>query len=268
MPARSVHYNGATVHFTDCGEGTPVVFLHGYLEAKEIWAPFTSFFPDGIRVVCIDLPGHGQSTFQGETVTMEGMAQAIEAVLNHLAIARCIMVGHSMGGYAALAFAELYPNRLLGLSLFHSTANPDTPEKKASRAQDISMVEGGGKASIISSAVPKGFASDSIDNHKDIVEMAIRLASKTPDAGIAACLRGMAARKDRNGILANAPFPRLLIFGAKDNHITMDTAEGIRQRHASCQTAFLDGSGHMGFLEEPEEARRVILPFIKLCASS
>ncbi len=265
---QSIRFNDTEIRYTDSGEGIPTVFLHGYLEAKEIWQPFTKELPVGIRSICIDLPGHGQSTFRGDTITMEYMAQTIKHVLNNLRVNQCVVIGHSMGGYAALAFAELYPNMLLGLVLFHSTANPDTPEKRESRAIDIDLIMQGEKGRVVANAIPKGFATHNLIPLKDYVNWALNIAQRTPSNGIAACLRGMSVRKDRNFILGTPKCPTLLIFGSKDNHIHLQTAESISGRFAECESAFLHNSGHMGFLEETGESLRVLVPFILSCSSS
>ena len=103
------------------GEGETLVFLHGYLEAKEIWKDFSRRFSSSYKVICIDLPGHGESGVLGDIHEMDEMASATAAVLQNENIDFCVLFGHSMGGYAVMSFVENYPESLKGYCLFHSS---------------------------------------------------------------------------------------------------------------------------------------------------
>ncbi|WP_369407157.1 alpha/beta fold hydrolase [Seonamhaeicola sediminis] len=125
-----LEYKGITIFYTDHGKGSAIVLLHGFLENSNIWKPFIPQLSKKNRVVCIDLLGHGQTECLGYIHSMELMAEVVETVLKHLKIRRSIFVGHSMGGYVALAFAEKNPDNVKGLCLMNSTARSDTQEKK------------------------------------------------------------------------------------------------------------------------------------------
>lgn len=98
-----------------------------------------------VRVVTLDLPGHGISEVRGECHSMEYLADVVRDALQALGIARCTLVGHSMGGYVALAFCERHPEMLDGLVLFSSTPNADTEEKRENRRREIALVRAGKK---------------------------------------------------------------------------------------------------------------------------
>jgi pimeloyl-ACP methyl ester carboxylesterase len=119
-------YKGEKVFFTDTGKGRVVVLLHGFLGSKQIWKKTAENLARSYRVISIDLPGHGQSPCYGYVHSMELMAKCVKAVMDSLRLKRYVIVGHSMGGYAALAFADLFPDNLRGLCLFHSTAYPES----------------------------------------------------------------------------------------------------------------------------------------------
>ncbi len=129
------------VHYTDTGQGRVIVMLHGFLGSHEVWAEFIKKLSKSYRVIAIDLPGHGQTPAIGYYHSMELLAQSVKAVLNKAGVRRYIIVGHSMGGYTALAFAELYPENVSGLCLFHSTAYADSEEKKKDRDRVIRLVK-------------------------------------------------------------------------------------------------------------------------------
>ena len=119
-----------------------MVLLHGFLFSSGIWHDLAASLARSYRVICIDLPGHGESGCFGYVHSMELMAQAVKAVLDQLRLKRYVMAGHSMGGYVALAFAELYPDNLRGLALFHCTAYPDTAEKRHERERAANLIAG------------------------------------------------------------------------------------------------------------------------------
>jgi pimeloyl-ACP methyl ester carboxylesterase len=125
---RTAHFENTAISYDETGKGKPLVFLHGYLEAKEVWQPLTNILSGEFRIITIDLPGHGASGIAGEVHTMELIAEAVSEVMKDAGVDRVLMTGHSLGGYAALAFTEKYPEKLSGYVLFHSHPHADTPK--------------------------------------------------------------------------------------------------------------------------------------------
>ena len=134
-------HKNTNVHFTSIGKGNAVVLLHGFLENSAMWNEIANILSKRNRVICIDLLGHGQTGNLGYIYSMEDQAQMVKAVLNHLKLRKYVVVGHSMGGYVALAFAKLFPSAIKGLSLMNSTALPDSEEKKISRDRGIKALK-------------------------------------------------------------------------------------------------------------------------------
>ena len=134
------------LHVCDSQQGERcIVLLHGYLESMLVWEDFIPYLYKDLRVVTLDLPGHGISVVTGECHTMEFLADTVAEGLKALGIERCTLVGHSMGGYVALAFCERHPEMLDGLVLLSSTPNPDTEEKAENRRREIALVQAGKK---------------------------------------------------------------------------------------------------------------------------
>ncbi len=238
-----------------------VVLLHGYLESLEIWAEFAQELEKEFKIIRIDLPGHGQSGIYGNTHTMDFMAETVKAVIEEEKIDKCYMFGHSLGGYATLAFLENYPQKLSGFSLFHSHPFADTPETIANRNREIELVKQGKKDLIFHVNIPKAFANDNIEKLKYKIEQATRIASLTPDAGIIAVLEGMKRRPDQSEVLKQTTIPFLYVIGKKDNYIPFDMLSRIDMpEHA--ETLILENSGHMGFFEERELCAKKIIEFI------
>ncbi len=262
MMKKEVSYNNIKITFRDEGRGIPVVFLHGYLESSDIWLAFTRGLSGKARMISIDLPGHGESGVAGEVHTMEFMADVVEYVLNQLGVEKCILVGHSMGGYVALAFLAEHSERLKALSLFHSHPLADTPETKENRKREIGLVREGKKELIYNVNIPNAFAIENLEKQSDDVDFAREIARKTPGPGIIAALNGMMERNDHQETLIKCPVPFLWILGKKDNYIAFDAVIEKIKLPGNGTLIPLDHSGHMGFFEEREKSLGIILDFI------
>lgn len=259
-------FKGATIKIVDEGSGIPVVLLHGYLESSEIWKSFSDELKPYFRIIRIDLPGHGESGILHKIQTMEQLAEASRFVLDALFIDRCVLIGHSMGGYVTLAFTELYNERLLGFSLFHSTPFPDTLEKKQSRDKEIELVKQNKKDLIINTNVSKVFADDNLDILQEDVERVKEIARKTSDEGIIAALEGMKLRPDRSEIIKKSNIPFMLILGKKDNHIPFENMMSRIEVNQMGELNVLENSGHIGFIEEPGKSADLIKSFVQKCS--
>lgn len=239
-----------------------VVLLHGYLESLNVWDDFTGLIQKQVRVIAPDLPGHGISEVKGDVHTMEFLADTVRAALQDVGVEKCTVVGHSMGGYAALALAAKYPEILDGLVLFHSTPNPDSEQKKEDREREIAIIESGKKELLAKIFPGKGFAADRRTKFADEIEDLSELIMLTEDEGIVALLRGMEQRVDMNEMLRKLSVPQLFIFGRKDEYITTDVAEAMIANHPQAKVVWLENSGHMGFIEQPRELAEALLEFM------
>lgn len=255
--------NGHALSYTDKGNGQTVVLLHGYLESKEIWNDLSNYLSASNRVICPDLPGHGESEFGAEAATMEILATSVKQLLDQLNIATCVLLGHSMGGYVALAFADLFPQHLSGFGLVHSHPFADSNEKRASRMNDIEAIERGEKSTIVESNIPKLFANDNLIRLAAQVEKWKQIAIRTPDKGVVASLKGMSARVDRSYVLDKLSVPGIFIFGKKDNLIPNEIGLKAEHAYSHFRTIWLEKSGHLGFVEEPDQMRFAIASFLK-----
>lgn len=250
------------LHICDSQKGDHcIVLLHGYLESMLVWEDFIPYLYKEVRVVTLDLPGHGISVVQGEEHSMDFLADTVADALRTLGIARCTLVGHSMGGYVALAFCERHPEMLDGVVLLSSTPNPDTPEKAENRRREIALVRAGKKELLARVAPAAGFAEENRDRMKDYIEDLTEQVFVTEDDGIVALLNGMIGRKDQNAMLRETRVPVLFILGRKDGYIPAEVAEKMVADHPEARVVWLENAGHMGFLEEPETTARALLDF-------
>ncbi|WP_297807202.1 alpha/beta hydrolase [uncultured Alistipes sp.] len=262
MTEKFIMAGDTAVHVCDSERGDRcVVLLHGYLESMLVWEDFIPLLYKSVRVVTLDLPGHGISEVKGPVHTMEWLADVTAGALRALGIGRCTLVGHSMGGYVALACCERHPELLDGIVLFSSTPDADSDEKRSLREREIALVEAGKKELLARTAPAAGFAAENRTRMADAVADLAEQVFVTEESGIVALLRGMCARPDRNAMLRTSPVRQLFVFGRADDYIPAERAEAIAAAHPQARVVWLDRSGHMGFLEEPAAAAAAILDF-------
>lgn len=255
---------GTALRVLDTEKGdTTVVLLHGYLEMIEVWEELAGALQTNYRVVAIDLPGMGVSQVQGEVHTMEFMAEVLTGVLDKLQIERCFLLGHSMGGYVAEAFAVTHPERVQGLILLHSTPNADTEQKKENRRREIALVKADKKELITQMFASKGFAPANRERLKARIEQLSELMAMNDSEGIVAVLNGLIQRVDQHEMMRKLKVPQLFIFGREDEFIPVEAAEQIIAAQPQAQIAWLEHSGHMGFYEEPGRVLEILEQFIE-----
>lgn len=261
---KSAPFKKGTITFSDTGKGRVVVLLHGFLGSYKIWESTIRNLSKSYRVIAIDLPGHGGSDNFGYVHTMELMAKSVKAVMDFLRLKKYVIIGHSMGGYAALAFADLFPDNLKGLCLYHSSAFADSDEKKKDRTRSIKVVKANHK--IYTSEVVKNlFATKNSKYLKEEIAFAQKIAAHTSKRSIIASLEGMKDRPHRDIILGMAHFPVMMVIGELDNVLPheqlLEQSELIKDKHL----LFLEHDGHMGFLESPRKSNQALRKFLRAC---
>lgn len=225
-----------------------------------MWNAFVPEFSKKHRVITIDLLGHGNTECMGYVHSMEDNADVVHAVLAELRIRKAVLVGHSMGGYVSLAFAELYPDAVKGLVLLNSTSRADSDERKKNRDRAIVAVKQN-YSNFIRMAIANLFSEDNREKLLNEIEQVKIEALKTPLQGIVASLEGMKIRMDREVLLHLTPYPKLLILGEKDPVLNYEeTKEQIEETDVQFLT-FPDG--HMSHIENQEELSKKLLTFFK-----
>ncbi|CCG54585.1 Probable hydrolase [Flavobacterium indicum GPTSA100-9 = DSM 17447] len=253
-------YKNTKIAYTDQGKGTAIVLLHGFLENSTMWKYLAPVLEKKYRVVCIDLLGHGQSDSLGYVHKMEDMADAVHQVLHDLKIRKAVFVGHSMGGYVSLAFAELYPEMMKGLVLMNSTSRADSEERILNRTRAIKAVKQNYVAAVRMS-IANLFSEENRELLIDEIEWVKNEALQTPLQGIIAAQEGMKLRNDREVILHFAPYPILLILGKQDPVLNYEENKEQIENTAVQLVTFNDG--HMSHIENKVELEKVLLDFLK-----
>lgn len=249
------------IRYTDSGDGRVVVFLHGFLESLEMWRYYHTHLPKHIRSISIDLPGHGKSDNFGYNHSMELMADSVRSVLKQEGIRKCIIVGHSMGGYAAIAFGELYPDMVKGLIMYFSSATSDTKEKKVNRNRAIKLVKQDHR-SFVRNSIPLLFAEHNREKYSKSIIKLVKRSSEMRSQSIIAALEGMRDRDDREIVLKFAPFPVSYIIGELDPVLPMKLLEMQAEIPQNGEKTILLNTGHMGFIENKKEAFLAVKNFV------
>ena len=264
MVEKFIMAGDSALHICDSEVGDKVVvLLHGYLENMLVWEEFVPLLYKELRVITLDIPGHGISEVKGEIHSMDYLADTLALALDKLGIASATVVGHSMGGYMALAFAERHPERLDGLVLLHSTPYADSEEKRKNRQREISLIKSGKKELLAHTAPEAGFAMENRKRFRTEIEDLQQTIYLTEDAGIVALLNGMIERKAQSEMLHALGKPILFVLGRKDGYIVAEVAEKMVAEHPEAKVVWLENSGHMGFIEEPQACAKALLEFVK-----
>ena len=252
------------MHVADTERGEQcMVLLHGYLESKLVWDEFVDLLKKDLRVVTLDLPGHGVSMINGEVHTMEYLADCVALTMDALGIDKYSVVGHSMGGYVALAMLDKYAKHLENITLLSSTTSADSQEKCDRRRREIELIKAGKKNTLARLVPHVGFAAQNVNRLKDYIEDIRELILISEDEGVIAILGGMIERKSRGEQLRDSGIPHLFIFGRHDYYIPQEVADEMIEQDPNAKVVWLEESGHMGFYEEPEKCAEAILNMIK-----
>jgi len=255
-------YKGTSVFYTDEGKGNTIVLLHGFLENSTMWDEIKPELIKRNRVVCIDLLGHGKTECFGYVHSMDLMAEVVAEVLHFLKIRRSIFVGHSMGGYVALAFAEQFPDNVKGLCLLNSTTRADDSERIQLRTRAIEAVKTN-YSNLVRMSISNLFRPKSRTLFQEEIKQVKKEALKTPLQGYIAAQEGMKIRFDREALLHFSPYPKMMILGKKDPVLNYeDLLDQVKD--TGVQKVELP-DGHMSHIENQQEVISGLQEFVKGC---
>lgn len=257
------NYQDKEIHFTKEGQGNTIVLLHGFMESLQIWKDFSHELSANFNVICIDLPGHGESECISDVHSMDLLADVVKQIVDSLRISSFVLIGHSMGGYVSLQFAYQYPAMLKGLCLFHSHALADTEEAKFNRDRTCEIVKKNRK-SFISQFIPDLFAEENVKKFAEEIRILQTQVKNMKSEAIIAALIGMKLRENKLHVLTDLKIPILFILGKKDSRVSVQQAmaQAILPEHS--EVLLLD-IGHMGYIEARNETLFTIRSFAEKC---
>ena len=264
-------YRTFNIYYHMAGSGTPLVLLHGFGEDGSVWDAQMAALQSDATVIVPDIIGSGKSVIDKKDFTednvrlldsIEFYAESIHALLQHLQLSQYVLLGHSMGGYITLAYAEKYPSYLKGFGLIHSTSFADSDEKKENRRKGIAVMEQYGGYHFLKVATPNlfttAFKQDEAGRVDGLIEKARAFETKT----LQCYYRAMIGRPDRTNILKESKVPVLIVAGGED--IVVPLNDSLQQAHQPiiCHIHILQKSAHMGMWEEEESMNRAIKGFV------
>lgn len=248
-----ISYKNIQIAFTAEGKGETIVLLHGFLESSTIWKDVIFLLKETHQVIAVDLLGHGKTDKLGYIHSMETIAEMVDAVLTELKVEKASFIGHSMGGYVALAFAEQFPQKTGKLVLLNSTTVADSEERKENRDRAKRLVKQNKKA-FISMAIKNLFTDGNRDRLRNEINKLIDEAVQLPSENIIASIEGLKNRKDRTEVLKKFSGEKIIIAGKNDPVVPFEEIQEIAEKTHSALIAFEDG--HMSYLENKEELLR------------
>jgi pimeloyl-ACP methyl ester carboxylesterase len=252
--------------YTAQGNGEAVVLVHGFCESKALWTGFIPVLAQQYHVIALDLGGFGDSDDAlPKPVRVETLAEQINELLLHLGIDTAVLIGHSLGGYVSLAFAEKYPAKLRGLGLFHSTALPDSDEKKKTRNNVVEFVEKNGVEVFIDSFVEPLFYNKRHDELRASIYQIKQIARKTPEKTVIEVTKAMRDRPDRTAVLTAADYPVLFVIGREDGAVPFESYMQQIALAPDTLVHILPETGHMGMYERKPETLAIVQYFAGYC---
>ncbi len=246
------------------GSGTPVMLVHGFAEDHDIWKFQFKKMAQKFFVMAPDLPGSGKSEILEGDISLDDYAEVIKDILEkEIGSGKSvIMIGHSMGGYITLAFAERYPQMLDGFGLFHSTAYPDDDAKKEARRKGIEFIKNKGAALFIQSTSSNLFSEKTKEKKPYLIEELIEKYEGFPAESLIQYYTAMMRRPDRTHVLRSFTKPVLFLIGKGDNLIPLNTALLQSSMPSVSFVTILQNAGHMGMWEAKQKSLDALQEFL------
>jgi 3-oxoadipate enol-lactonase len=238
------------------------VLLHGYPFNRSLWNEQVSALGNSYRVITPDLRGLGESDASQGPATMNGMAQDVAALLDHLEISRAVVGGLSMGGYVALAFYKEFPSRVRSLILADTRAPADTEEGKQTRHQQAEKALAEGMAGIADSMLPKLLTPETVSKRPDLVKRVRDMMLKTKPEGAAGALLGMAEREDQTALLSQISCPTLILVGREDPITPVADSEKMHREIAGSRLVVIENAAHVSNLERTDHFNKELMRFL------
>jgi pimeloyl-ACP methyl ester carboxylesterase len=194
---------------------------------------------------------------------MSQMAEDVRQLLDFLGLEKVVLGGLSMGGYVALEFYNLFPERVSALVLADTKAAADAEEARKKRFETAEMLMREGIEPLVKEMLPKVFAPVTLENSAETVNRAREMMRTTMPASAAAASRGMAERNDHTALLEKINVPTLIIVGEEDALTPPAEAEKMRQAIKNSQLVKIADAGHLSPMEKPDEVNRALLGFLE-----
>jgi pimeloyl-ACP methyl ester carboxylesterase len=261
---KEINIEGKKIHYRITGRGKTVMLVHGFGETGDVWSNQAEYFKHKVKLIIPDLPGSGRSDLIPD-MSMEGMAAVLKAIIDQEEPGQpggtLIMIGHSMGGYITLAFAEKYSQYLKAFGLFHSTAYADSEEKKDARRKGIVFIREHGAFEFLKSTTPNLFSPLSKAENQAFIDAFIQSLNNFSVESLVSYYEAMISRPDRTAVLKNGRIPILFIVGKYDTAVPPEDGVKLGSLPEISYIHNLRKSGHMGMVEEADLSNEILEKF-------
>jgi 3-oxoadipate enol-lactonase len=252
--------NGMNVVYTDEGKGPALVFLHGFPLNRATWQKQLDAFRASYRIIAPDLRGLGESEAGSGATTMAQFAEDTHELLKQVGVSPIVLIGHSMGGYVALAFARQFPQMLKGLVLVATRSGNDTPEAAAARRDTADKVKAQGSKLVVDAMATKMLSPSNSDPR--MVEQVRGFMAPSKPEGVIGALLGMAERPDATDVLASIKVPTLVITGEDDTLIPPTESEKLSKAIRGSRLEVIPQAGHLVAFEQPDAFNRAMTEWL------
>ena len=252
----TIEANGEQIFFVDEGEGPPVLFIHSLGTNNYLYRDQIAGLKDRYRCIAPDCRGHGASSYNG-TFTVEDVAADHKAVLDHLGVDKCHIVGLSMGGPIALNFNARWPG------VVHSLVLADAFARVRPGGEDRIYATQEAVAYLSMQEFGSQYAGDRLMPTTDIEkldELALEIA-KCPPKGYVDTVRAVFTY-DASGDLAKVSAPVLILIGDSDDATPMAESEFIRDGIPGSEIRVIPDAGHLSTIDSPAEFTAELRTFL------
>jgi pimeloyl-ACP methyl ester carboxylesterase len=256
-----INLNGVTLHYTDQGQGLPLVLIHGFPFDGHMWDAQVAGLSDRCRVIIPDMPGFGGSRTD-RPYTIKSLADDLHTFLAQINALPCVFGGLSMGGYISFAFVTRYPKDLKGLVLIDTKCQADNSEAKQNRMKTIETSRTLGLKPIADQMVPKLLAPDTLQNKPEVVQRLRTIIEASSLQGIEYASLAMRDRRDYGSELPSIPVPTLILVGDADVLSPPPIATAMCAQIPRAEVVLIRGAGHMSPMEQPDQVNTALREFL------
>lgn len=266
MATHTYTYNNTEVHYERVGAGPDVVLLHGFGEDRHVWAAQVTHLKSSFRLLVPDIPGSGDTlplpAAEIDDLIIDIYAKIVNGILEQEGIRHCTVIGHSMGGYIALAFAEKFPEKLAALGLFHSTAFADSQERLEMRRKGVEFIKRNGAEAFLKQSIPNLFGREFTENHPGKISELINKSGNFSSEVLVQYYEAMMQRPDRTDVLKKCKKPVLFITGEEDKSVYLQ--DSLKQFHLPLisDVKIFKNVAHMGMWEMENESNQTLEKFL------
>lgn len=246
------------MHILDAGRGLPVLLLHAFPFDARMWEHQIHALSSSYRVLAPDFPGFGASAPE-RALTLDGWASNLLDQLDATGVHQAVVVGCSMGGYAAFAMLRRQPSFFTGFALVNSRAAADDDAARERRRGIIEQVKREGTSSLIASTIA------AYESRPQALALVRQMLADATAEGIIGAQQAMLERPDSSDLLGAIRVPKIVVHGVLDELISTAEAQALARAIAGARFERIEGARHVPSLDQPDAVTAVLWQFVEHC---